>query len=113
MVLLGSAAITLLGRRLHYTFMDPQTHLEGLVVSYIISGIVFGSNMQAPAIAQAKAAALQGQITTSAEPTPANPFLANYLYCLHRKLYSDRFQLCPLQYWRFRRKCYCWRSLDW
>jgi hypothetical protein len=61
---LGNAAITLLERRLHYSFVDPQTHLGGLVVFQIISGLVFGNNMQALAIAQAEAAALQGQIAT-------------------------------------------------
>jgi hypothetical protein len=44
--------------------MDPQTHLGGLAVSQIISATVFGNNMQALAIAQAEAAALQGQIAT-------------------------------------------------
>jgi hypothetical protein len=59
---LGGTAIALLGRGLHYAYMDPQTHLTGLILSQIVFGIGFGNNMQALTIAQAEAASPQGQI---------------------------------------------------
>jgi hypothetical protein len=59
---MGGAAIALLGKELHYAFMDPQKHLAGLIVSQIIFGVGFRNNIQALTIAQAEAASSQGQI---------------------------------------------------
>jgi hypothetical protein len=57
---LGGTAIALLGKGLHYAFMDPHTQLTGLVMSQIVFGIGFGNNMQSLTIAQAEAASPQG-----------------------------------------------------
>jgi hypothetical protein len=60
---LGGTAIALLGRGLHYAFMDPHTQLTGLIMSQVVFGIGFGNNMQALTIAQAEAASSRGQIS--------------------------------------------------